>query len=185
LNDPSLNRFVAFLGSINVGGHRATADQLRAALEALGHRRVETFLASGNLIFDPPDRPAPEALSAELAAALTEALGFGVPVYLRAADEVRAIALERPFSPAELEASGGKHQVILLGATPSATIREQALELASAEDRLAFGDRELHWLPSAGVSGSDLDLKALAALLGPSTVRTLNTIGRITDRFLS
>ena len=137
------------------------------------------------MIFDAPGRPPPVALSAELAAALTEALGFEVPVYLRAADAVRAITLERPFSPAELEASGGKHQVILLSAAPSATIREQALELASAEDRLQFGDRELHWLPNAGVSGSDLDLKALAALLGPSTVRTLNTINRITDRFLS
>jgi len=184
LNDGRPNRFVAFLGSINVGGHRATADQLRAPLEALGHGRVKTFLASGNLIFDAAGRPSPGPLAAELAATLTESLGFEVPVYLRAAAEVRAIALERPFSPAELEASGGKHQVILLGDTPSATIRQQALELASAEDRLRFGDRELHWLPSAGVSGSALDLKALAAMLGPSTVRTLNTIERITNRFL-
>lgn len=185
MNGPGPNRFVAFLGSINVGGHRATSDQLRAPFESLGHRRVETFLASGNVVFDAADPPPPDALRAELSVALGEALGFDVPVYLRTANEARAITLERPFAEAELERSTGKHQVILLQSVPSPASRQRALELASSDDRLHFGDRELHWLPSGGVSDSNLDHKALVALLGPTTIRTLNTIERISTRFLA
>ena len=45
-------RTVAFLGAINVGGHVVRMETLREVSESLGLRGVETFLASGNLIFD-------------------------------------------------------------------------------------------------------------------------------------
>ena len=54
--DPSrlMPRFVAFLRAINVGGHVVTMDQLRAAFQELGFDDVETFIASGNVIFSSP-----------------------------------------------------------------------------------------------------------------------------------
>ena len=46
-------RFVAFLLAINVGkGHVVKMDSLRRAFESLGFSKVETFIASGNVIFD-------------------------------------------------------------------------------------------------------------------------------------
>ena len=39
--------------------------------------------------------------------------------------------------------------------------------------------RELYWLPRGGISESDLDLKALDAALGPTTIRTKGTIDQI------
>ena len=50
-------RHVAFLRAINVGGRRATRDQLTSCLESLGFENVITFRASGNLIFDAPRQP--------------------------------------------------------------------------------------------------------------------------------
>lgn len=45
--------------------------------------------------------------------------------------------------------------------------RKKVLALATDEDLLAIEGRELYWLPSGGLSESDLDSKALdAALLG-------------------
>ena len=45
-------KYVAFLRAINVGGHLVKMDYLRTLFEALGFENVETFIASGNVIFD-------------------------------------------------------------------------------------------------------------------------------------
>jgi hypothetical protein len=44
----------AFLRAINVGGHTVTMAALRQEFEALDLKDVETFIASGNVIFSAP-----------------------------------------------------------------------------------------------------------------------------------
>jgi len=48
--------------------------------------------------------------------------------------------------------------------------------MADDRDLLAFGERELYWLPSGGMREAELDLKAVERLLGPMTLRTKGTI---------
>ena len=45
-------RYVAFFGSINVGGNRLTMADLRWAFEREVLGQVETVVASGNVLFD-------------------------------------------------------------------------------------------------------------------------------------
>ena len=52
-----MQRYFALLRGINVGGHRIKMDRLRKLVEALGFEQVETFIASGNVIFSSPRRP--------------------------------------------------------------------------------------------------------------------------------
>ena len=47
-------RLIAFLRAINVGGHTVTMEELRGHFGALGFKDVETFIASGNVIFTSP-----------------------------------------------------------------------------------------------------------------------------------
>ena len=47
------------------------------------------------------------------------------------------------------------------------------------EDGLAFGERELYWLPRGGVLDSALDMKTIERLLGSMTMRTKGTIEQI------
>ena len=47
-------RYIAFLRALNVGGHTVKMDHLRSLFEALGFGGVESFIASGNIIFDTP-----------------------------------------------------------------------------------------------------------------------------------
>jgi uncharacterized protein (DUF1697 family) len=47
-----MSRYIAFLRAINVGGHTVKMDILRQQFEALGFSNVETFIASGNVIFE-------------------------------------------------------------------------------------------------------------------------------------
>jgi uncharacterized protein (DUF1697 family) len=99
-----------------------------------------------------------------------------VAVFLRTASEIRALADQQPFGRPLLANSKGKLQVVMLSAKPPTRARKEVLALATDEDRLAFGDRELYWLPSGGTRDSALDFRAIEKLLGSTTMRTKGTI---------
>jgi uncharacterized protein (DUF1697 family) len=174
-------RWAAFLRAINVAGRRVTNEELRACFEAMGFQDVRTFRASGNVVFASASEPR-AAVTARISEQLAAALGYHVAMFLRTADEVRAIARLRPFAAAQLEASAGRLQVALLSRRPSARVRDSVLALATPSDRLVIGERELYWLPSGNMSDSSLQLKAVEALLGGMTMRTKNTIEQIAGR---
>jgi uncharacterized protein (DUF1697 family) len=179
-----VDRYVAFLRGMNLGGRRIKNEQLRAEFEALDLSDVACFRASGNVVFA-TDESDEAALSTRIEDGLGEALGYEVPVYLRNEDELRTVAAQRPFAPAALRASRGKLQVAFLPAAPKAVARKRALGLATSEDRLAIDGRQLYWLPEGGLSESDLDLDAIAAALGPITIRTMGTVEQIAAKYLA
>ena len=109
-----MERFVAFLRGMNLGGRRITNDDLRSHFEAMGCEEVATFRASGNVIFAAEEAEA--KLAARVEAELGERLGYEVPVFLRGAAEVAAIAAAEPFPAADVAASKGKLQVQMLAA---------------------------------------------------------------------
>jgi uncharacterized protein (DUF1697 family) len=173
-------RYAAFLRGMNIGGRRITNRELAAAVADLGFEDVATFRASGNVVFAAAGGRA--ATARRLESGLGDALGYEVPVFLRSAAEVRAIAALEPFDPAQIAASSGKLQVALLLEKPPARGRREALALATDEDRLAIEGRELYWLPSGGMSESELDLNAIGAALGLMTLRTMGTIEQVASK---
>jgi uncharacterized protein (DUF1697 family) len=168
---------VAFLRGMNLGGRRIKNDELQAEFEALGFADVACFRASGNVVFTATGGET--ELTNRIEAGLGDALGYEVPVFLRSAEELRALAAHEPFDATEVAASEGKLQVALLPKRPGAKARKQALTEASIDDRLAIEGRELYWLPNGGISKSELDLKAVEAAVGPWTMRTMGTIEQI------
>jgi hypothetical protein len=70
----------------------------------------------------------------------------------------------------------------VLRAKPSTADRKAVLALESDADRLAFGERELFWLPRGGMSDSELDLKEIERRLGAMTVRTKGTVEQIAGK---
>jgi len=180
-----MSEYAAFLRGMNVGGHRISNDDLRARFEELGFGEVRTFRASGNVIFAAAGEEPEEELSTRIETGLATALGYEVPVFLRDAGEIGTIAAHRPFAESLVEVSKGKLHVVLLSARPAARARKEVLALADAEDELAFGERELHWLPSGGILDSALDFKAIGRLLGPLTTRTKGTIEQLAAKYFA
>jgi len=179
-----MDLYVAFLRGMNLGGRRIKNDELRRPFEEWGFKGVATFRASGNVIFESDERDE-AALTARIEIGLGEVLGYAVPVLLRSAAEVRAIAEHEPFDAAAVESSTGKLQVSLLREKPGKATGEEVLALSTDEDRLAIDGRELYWLPSGGISDSELDLNAIGATLGLATMRTKGTIDQIAAKYFS
>jgi uncharacterized protein (DUF1697 family) len=175
-------RFAAFPRGMNLGRHRrVTNDALRSAFERIGMSEVSTFRASGNVAFTAKGADERRIVAA-LEHGLERELGFPVPIFVRSARQLTAIAAAEPFPPETLAASKGKLQVCLLGAKPATQAREQVRELAAGVDGVEFAGRELYWLPSGGVLTSALDMAALARALGSMTVRTKGTIEQFAAR---
>ncbi len=177
-------RYAAFLRGMNLGKRRITNAELCAAFESLGLSSPTAFLASGNVVFE-SDEQVEEALLERIESGLADVLGYPVPTFLRSADEVRGIAARAPFAPEVVATPGGKLQVAILSAEPSRAVRQRVLEHASDEDRLTLEERELYWLPSAGILDSVLDWKAIEAETGPFTMRTHRTLVRLAAKFFA
>lgn len=172
-------RYAAFLRAVNLGrNRRVSGAELCAIFEELGLEDVASFRTSGNLVFE-----ARRDMTAQIEQALAKSLGYDVGVFLRTGRELEEIVAYEPFKPAQVDGSKGKLQVSMLSAKPSATTRKQVLALATDEDLLAFGKRELYWLPSGGTMESTLDRKAIDSALGPTTMRTKGTVEQLTAKF--
>jgi uncharacterized protein (DUF1697 family) len=172
-------RYAAFLRAVNLGrNRRVTSAQLKSLFEELGAEEVATFRTSGNVVFE-----APRDMARALEKHLEQALGHEMVIFLRTASDVKEIAAHEPFPPEDVEASNGKLQVALLDKKPTAATQKKALALATDQDLLAFGKRELYWLPSGGTMESELDRKALDKLLGPTTTRTKGTVELLAEKF--
>jgi uncharacterized protein (DUF1697 family) len=180
-----MSEYAAFLRGINVGAaHRVGSAELRGCFEGLGLTDVATFRASGNVAFD-SDGASADDLSVRIEEALESVLGYDVSVFLRTAEEIRAIAAHEPFSTEQVERSKGKLQVMFLTGKPAPAARKSVLGLATEDDALAFGDRELYWLPNGGMSDSELDLKAIWTVLGTNTIRTKGTVEQMAAKFFA
>jgi uncharacterized protein (DUF1697 family) len=166
----------AFLRGLNVGAqHRVSNAELQRMFEALGLSEVRPFRTSGNVAFTAEREPV-ERLTSRIEDALARELGYEVAAFLRTGEDLRAICAFEPFERRRVEAGPGKLQVSILAAKPPAPVRREVLAMADEHDLLAFGERELYWLPSGGILDTALDMAAIERALGPTTRRTKGTI---------
>ncbi len=174
--------YAAFLRGVNLGSRRRVSNpDLVSLFEELGLDDVAALRASGNVVFEGP-REAEAKLVGRIERGLAKSLGFEVTVLLRSAAQVRGIAKQNPFEPRLLRSSKGKLQVALLPKRPAAGVRKKVMVESTDSDRLAFGERELYWLPSGGTRDSALDFKAIEKLVGATTMRTKGTIEELASK---
>jgi uncharacterized protein (DUF1697 family) len=166
--------YTAFLRAINIGGRRVKGPELCAPFTDMGFDNAASFRASGNVVFDAPRKPS----EAKIEAGLEEALGYEVAVFLRSPTEMEELAAAEPFEP------GAKFHVMFLKRLPPAAKQREVLRLGTEDDRLAFGKRELFWRPRGRMLESELDLKAVGALIGLNTMRTNGTVAQMAAKYL-
>ncbi len=92
-----MQRYVALLGSINVGGNRLKMADLREALEREDFADVETVVASGNVLFSHEERPS-EGLAEKIAYVVGDRFGIDTFAAVRSRDELAASIADNPFA---------------------------------------------------------------------------------------
>ena len=168
-------RYIAFLRAINVGGHVVKMGRLRELFEAMGFGNVETYIASGNVVFDSAARSA-ASLEAKIAKQLESALGYEVATFLRTTAELGAVASREPFP-------GRDAATLYVGFLAKPLTKEQARLVegfSSAVDAFAVHERELYWSCSVKSMESEFSLARLErALKIQATFRNANTVRKM------
>lgn len=176
-------KYVAFLRAINVGGHTVKMDYLRGLFEGLGFSNVETFIASGNVIFDSTSRST-RALEKKIESCLLKALGYEVATFIRSTAELADIAQHKPFPDSELSAPVHALYIGFMADEPSAVAKEKLLLLATKVDDFHLNGREVYWLCRTKFSESEISGALLAKTLGmPATLRNSTTVKKISARY--
>src|SRR5215468_6658828 len=91
-----MTAFVALLRAVNVGGTgKLPMSELKATCEKLGFTKVQTYIASGNVLFE--SRKSESAVKKALEAALQKYAGKPVGVLVRTPAELAKVAAANPF----------------------------------------------------------------------------------------
>jgi uncharacterized protein (DUF1697 family) len=175
-------RSIAFLRAINVGGHTVKMDVLRQHFEALGFFNVETFIASGNVVFETSARNT-RALEKKIEQHLHAALGYEVATFIRTAAELSAIAQYQPFSPSALNNAQALNVAFLAEALDAAS-QKKLMALKTDIDDFHVQGREVYWLCRRKQSESTFSNAVLEKAIGqPSTLRGVSTIQKMAAKY--
>lgn len=165
-----MTRYVALLRAVNVGGAGALPmSELRAMCVDAGFARVETYVASGNVVFESAAEPV--AVRRALSDRLRAYAGKPVGVLLRSADEMRAILEANPFPEAEPKFTYG----IILDDVPPVDALAQIS--GQQDEQVGLGAREIYVHYPGGMGRSRLKIPAART----GTARNMNTIARLVE----
>jgi uncharacterized protein (DUF1697 family) len=178
-------KYVAFLRAINVGGHTVKMDHLRSLFEGLGFSNVETFIASGNVIFNSASKNT-KALEKKIEESLQKALGYGVTTFIRSTTELAAIAMHKPFSDSELSAVDHTVYIGFMADEPGDKANGNLRLLVSKVDDFHLSGREVYWLCRKKFGDSQISGAQLAKALGmPTTLRNSTTVRKLATKYAS
>ena len=167
-----MTAYVALLRAVNLmaGTSLAMADLKRICEEA-GYRRVKTFIASGNVVFESSAKEA--AVKAELEKRLKSHAGKPIDVVVRTAGEMTAILKDFPFKTI----AKNHGVVIFLDARPPADAL-QVIAGQAKDEKVALGKREIYVAyGEKGIGRSKLKIPAAKE----GTARNLNTVQKLAE----
>ncbi|WP_209348301.1 DUF1697 domain-containing protein [Pontixanthobacter sp. CEM42] len=173
-----MTRYVAFLGSINVGNNRLKMIDLREALEREEVEEIETVAASGNVLFVHEPMPS-EGLAEKIAWIIRDEFDIDSEVVVMTRDELAAIIAENPFADSGEEKF--VHTMFFLDQPGGMQVKALQIDHEGrGPERIAGGTNALHVDYVDGVGRSKLTGDFITRRLGiRGTARNMKSMKRI------
>jgi len=147
---------------------------LRGICEGLGFRNVDTYIQSGNIVFQTATEN-PPALSKHIDEAILQSFGFDSPVIVRTSKEMRNVIANNPFLK-EKGIDSSKLHVTFLSETAQKGSVKKLESLATSQDRFHLAAREIYLHCPSGYGRTKLSNNAIEkALLVKATTRNWKT----------
>ncbi len=165
-----MSAYVALLRAVNVAGTgKLPMSELKAIGEACGFRAVRTVIASGNLLFESEGDEA-EA-QAKIEDKVDAFFGKRVPVFVRSAEEMAAVAQSNPFG----DDRPSRVMAHFIAEQPSQAMLDEARDVQG--ERMALGPRMIYVSYGEGIGKTRLKLPAVK--LG--TARNMSSVAKIAE----
>ena len=176
-------KYIAYLKDINVGGHTVKMDHLKKLFEKMSFENVETFIASGNVVFESKSKNV-VSIKKKIETELEKSLGYNVSTFIRTTKELKEIAEHKPFKESDLNNKQNYLYIGFLDNQPNKESQKKVLALSDEANEFCFNDKELYWLCRKNFSDSGIDGKKLEKALGMSlTMRNSTTIRKMAAKF--
>jgi len=165
-----MTRYIALLRAVNVGGTGALPmAELKAMCMEAGFTKVETYIASGNVVFE--SKLAAAKVKADLEKRLLAYAGKPVGVVVRTAAEMAAVLKANPFKKTEPKYT----YAIFLDYPPPKDALDHAR--GQADEEMRIGDREIFVHYGSGMGRSKLKIPAAKE----GTGRNMNTVAKLVE----
>lgn len=174
-------RYLALLRGVNVGrAQRVPMAAWREQLIGLGYTGVSTVLNSGNAVFDAAGRATAASHAGRIRAALRDGLGLEVPVIVKSAADMAAIAAQNTLAAEVLAAADASRLIVAFtGDAASLQALTALAALVQPPERFELGEQAAYLWCANGI----LDSAAGKALLGKAgraaTSRNWATVQRL------
>ncbi|RAV21130.1 DUF1697 domain-containing protein [Paenibacillus contaminans] len=168
--------YIGLLRGINVGGkNKIKMADLKSSLETMGLSRVQTYIQSGNVLFESEEEA--ETLTKRIELEIKTVFGIAAAVVLRTAPELERIIASCPFDANALS-EGESIQLTLLTETPAQEKIALLSEGKSDIDEFRIAGLEIYLLFRQSVLDSKLaaNLQKLGSI---ATTRNWNTIVKL------
>lgn len=184
--DQGMPGYVAMLRGVNVAGQNSIKmEQLRGLCDRLSFKKVETYVQSGNIVFQAkPENPA--VLSKRISESILDSFGFETPVLLRTSEEMEYVVANNPFLK-EKDIDSSKLHVTFLADVVQRSSLKTLEKLATSQDRFYSGSREIYLYCPEGYGRTKLSNNAIEKALSVTATtrnwRTTNTLfGMVSKR---
>jgi uncharacterized protein (DUF1697 family) len=162
--------YVALLRAVNVGGTgKLPMTELKAMCVAEGFARVQTYIASGNVVFE--SKLSAAKVKTALEKRLQAYAGKPVGGIIRTADEMTAVLNANPFPKAPRNWTVA---IFLDEAPPVDALKDIK---GQHDEEVRLGKREIYVAYGAGMGRSKLKIPAAAK----GTARNINTVAKLAE----
>ena len=175
-------KYISILRGINVGGNRKILMRdLKSLFERLDFSKVETYIQSGNVIFESDKNGSNADLEKSIQQSILETFGFDVPVIVRSAEEWFESIDNNPFWK-EKDADIDRLHLTFLKDLPVAEKLEKVKTMEFLPDKFEIIGKDVFVFCSEGYSDSKLTNQFLESKLGvQATTRNWKTVMKLNE----
>lgn len=173
-------KYISILRGINVGGNRKILmPDLKNLFEKFGFDNVQTYIQSGNVIFESDQKESSTDLELRIQQSIAETFGFDVPVIVRTADEWAESVVNNPFWK-EKDADIDRLHLTCLKEVPSPELLKKIKLFQFSLDRYEIIGNDVFIFCAAGYGTSKLTNPFFESKLKiPATTRNWKTVMKL------
>jgi len=179
-------KYISILRGINVGGNRKILmKDLKVLFEKLGFSKVETYIQSGNVVFESDLKLLNTDLEVKIQQAIVGTFGFDAPVIVRTADEWAKSIVNNPFWK-EKDADIDRLHLTCLKEVPSPELLDKIKQFQYLPDRYEIVGNDVFIFCAAGYGTSKLTNPFFESKLKvQATTRNWNTVMKLNEMAVS
>jgi uncharacterized protein (DUF1697 family) len=173
--------YIAMLRGVNVTGHNSLKmERLRGLCNRLGFQKVETYVQSGNIVFQAKIGN-PAVLSKRIGRSILDSFGLETPVVVRTLTEMENVVGSNPFLKEKNVDSSKLHVTFLSEAAQKSSLKRLE-DLEKGQDRFYPASREIYLYCPGGYGRTKLSNNAIEKVLSvTATTRNWRTTSTLLD----